>query len=247
MNAPFPNPPAPSTRQPILNLPVSVTALIGLLIAIHAIRTLFLSDQADIQVILDFAFIPVRETAPEAFSGTAAAGAVVWSFVTYAFLHADWSHVLINVVWLAAFGAPLARRFGTARFLLFSAAGAIAGAALHLALYPNSLVPLVGASAAISAQMAGASRFVFQAGGPMWGRGDQRAYMYPAAPLLEVLRDRRVLAFLAVWFGVNLIFALVGGGGLSEGAVAWDAHIGGFLAGLLLFRLFDPVRAPTLQ
>lgn len=74
----------------------------------------------------------------------------------------------------------------------------------------------------------------------MWGSSHPDAYRRPAAPLSEIVRDARVLTFLGVWFGVNLIFGLIGGG-ISEGAVAWDAHIGGFLAGLLLFRFFDPV------
>lgn len=137
MNAPFPNPPPPATRQPILNLPVAVAGLIGVLVAIHALRVLVLSAGADMQVIFDYAFISVREFHPEASVGRAASGARVWTFLTYAFLHADWSHVLINSVWLAAFGAPLAWRFGTTRFLLFSAAGAVAGAALHLAIFPD--------------------------------------------------------------------------------------------------------------
>jgi membrane associated rhomboid family serine protease len=65
----------------------------------------------------------------------------------------------------------------------------------------------------------------------------------PAIPLSGVARDGRVLAFLAVWFGTNILFGM---GtvtiGVEPGAsVAWQAHIGGFLAGLLLFSWFDPV------
>lgn len=246
MNAPFPNPPSPSTRQPILNLPPVVTAMVAVLIGIQAARG-FLSPDTDLQIILDFAFFPVRETSPDVFAGVAPAGAVVWSFLSYAFLHADWAHVLMNVVWLAAFGSPLARRFGAGRFVLFSAVGAVAGAALHLAIFPSSAVPVVGASAAISAQMAGAARFVFQPGGPMWARGQAASHFLPAAPLGQVLRDRRVLTFLAIWFGINLLFGLIGGAAIGEGAIAWAAHIGGFLAGLLLFPLFDPVRAPSIR
>ena len=67
------------------------------------------------------------------------------------------------------------------------------------------------------------------------------AYRVPAIPLIGVLRDPRVLAFLAVWFGINILFGLgslpITGG---DQAVAWQAHIGGFLAGLLLFSWFDP-------
>ena len=64
----------------------------------------------------------------------------------------------------------------------------------------------------------------------------------PALSLSRALRNPRVLAFLTVWFGVNIIFGV---GSIAIGAdgasVAWQAHIGGFIAGLLLFSLFDPV------
>jgi membrane associated rhomboid family serine protease len=57
------------------------------------------------------------------------------------------------------------------------------------------------------------------------------------------LRDLRILAFFTVWFGINLLFGL-GSISLTGGdqPIAWEAHVGGFLAGLLLFGLFDPVR-----
>jgi membrane associated rhomboid family serine protease len=64
----------------------------------------------------------------------------------------------------------------------------------------------------------------------------------PALSLSNALRNPRVLGFLGVWFGVNIIFGI---GSIAIGAdgasVAWQAHIGGFFAGLLLFSLFDPV------
>ena len=245
MNAPFPNPHSPGTRQPIFNLPPVITALIALMLAIQAGQQWLLSADAELQVLLDFAFIPLRETHPDVFTGLVGfgEGARVWSFVTYALLHAGWAHVGLNCVWLAAFGSPVARRFGTGRFLAFAAVGAVAGSALHLAVYPTSEVPLVGASAGISALMAGAARFVFQSDGPMWSLGSFDAYRRPAAPLLALVRDSRVVVFLLVWFGTNIVFGLTGGAGVADGAVAWDAHIGGFVVGLLLFPLFDPVRA----
>ena len=77
-------------------------------------------------------------------------------------------------------------------------------------------------------------------------QGDEAAYRVPAIPLAGVLRDPRVLAFVVVWFGINILFGL---GSLpltgSDQVVAWQAHIGGFLAGLLLFSWFDP--APDLR
>lgn len=242
MNAPFSEPQPPATRQPIFNLPPVVSALIALLLAIHAGREFLLDDDAYVQAILTFAFIPLRVTQPDVFASVAPAGAEIWSFLTYAALHGDWGHVIVNTIWLAAFGTPLARRFGAGRFLAFAAVGAIAGAILHLAIVPQAMTPMVGASAAVSALMAGAARFAFQSGGPMWGQGGDWAYQQPAAPLTEMMRDRRVMTFLGIWFAVNLVFGLTSGAGLASGGVAWDAHIGGFLAGLLLFRFFDPVQ-----
>src|SRR5262249_43806453 len=75
-------------------------------------------------------------------------------------------------------------------------------------------------------------------GGPLalLGRADESTYRVPAIPLGGVLSDARVLLFLAVWFGINILFGLgslpVTGG---EHTVAWQAHIGGFLAGVFLF------------
>ncbi len=244
MNDPFPFGRQP-VRQPIFNIPAVIVGALAVILGIYAIQELLLSNEAYVRLILNFAFIPARETAPDTLpSIVPAGGARIWTFLTYALLHGSWAHVGFNAVWLAAFGSPLAWRFGTTRFLLFSAMGAAAGALAHLAIYPGSDTPLVGASAAISAHMAGAARFVFASGGPMWRTGGAAAYRLPAAPLSEIVRDRRVLIFLAAWFGLNLLFGIGSiSQGIASGAVAWDAHIGGFLAGLLLFPLFDPVRS----
>lgn len=243
MNAPIPNPPTPSTRQPAFNLPSVVSGLAALLIAIHAGRVLLLDQAANMQLIVNFAFIPVRETMPDAFSAAvpSLAGARIWTFVTYAFLHGGWGHVLMNDLWLVAFGAPVGWRFGAIRFLLFAGVGAVAGAAFHMVFAWNDVTPVIGASAAISALMAGACRFAFTTGGPMWTLRGAEAYARPAPSFSAIVRDRRVIAFVAIWFGINLVFGLTNGAGLSSGAVAWDAHIGGFLAGILLFPWFDPV------
>jgi membrane associated rhomboid family serine protease len=153
----------------------------------------------------------------------------------------------VNAAWLLAFGSPLARRFGILRFLAFFAVAAIAGAALHLATHAGELVPMIGASAAISGAMAAAMRFVFQPGGPLRRRpGEAPNYRAPAIPLRAALTDPRILVFLAVWLGVNLLFGLGAAPLLGENqSVAWEAHVGGFFAGLLLFDLFDPRHPPA--
>ena len=232
-------------REPVLNLPGAVAGLVAAFIALHVVRG-FLSPDADLEVLLLFAFIPVRYT-PEALQGFEFPGGLagdVWTFVTYAMLHGSWTHLFINALWLVAFGSAVARRFGTARFLLFSAVCAVAGAALHLATHVGDPAPVVGASAAISGQMAAAVRFVFAMGGPLGAlraRG-QWAFTQPAPPIAAVLSSPGALGFVGVWFALNLLVGLFAVPFIGEGGtVAWQAHIGGFLAGFLLFPLFDPV------
>ena len=232
-------------REPLLNVPPVVVATLGVMGLVHAAR-LFLSPRADLEFLLTFAFIPARYDFGVLPGGGLPGGwgAEIWTFVTYALLHADVMHLGINAVWLLAFGTPLARRFGALRFLVFFAVTAIAGAAAHLATHGGELVPMIGASAAVSGAMAAAMSFAFQRGGPIWQRGRETAsYQVPAISLGAALRDPRILAFFAVWLGINLLFGL---GAISlagaDQPIAWQAHVGGFLAGLLLFGFFDPVR-----
>jgi membrane associated rhomboid family serine protease len=219
--------------------------VLALLALIHAVRTLLLSDAQDQELLLAFAFIPERYDASVVPGGALPGGfgAEIWTFVSYSLLHASWTHLGVNALWLLPFGSAVARRFGTVRFLTFFAATAAAGAALHLATHAGAPNPVIGASASVSGLMAAAMRFAFQRGGPVGLiRGeDEQAYRVPAITLTGMLSDARVLIFLAVWFGINILFG-VGSLPLTGGdePVAWQAHIGGFLAGMLLFSLFDP-------
>jgi membrane associated rhomboid family serine protease len=232
-------------RERIFNVPAVVLALLAAIGLVHAVLTLVLTTAQTTEFLLLFAFIPARYD-PSVLPGAAWPGGVaadIWTFVTYAFIHGDLNHLFFNAVWLLAFASPVARRFGAVRFLLFYGVTAAAGAAVHLATHFGELLPMIGASAAISGAMAAAMRFAFQPGGPLglWGGSDE-AYRVPAVPLTVALRDKRLLAFLLVWFGVNALFGL----GLFrmpgvEQAVAWEAHIGGFVAGLIAFAVFDPV------
>ena len=230
--------------EPLFNVPFVIVAVLVVLALVHFVRTTLLSDQQDIEFLLTFAFIPARygsSALADALPG--GAGAEYWSFITYSLIHADWVHFGVNAIWLLPFGSAVARRFGTVRFLAFFAVTSAAGAALHLATHPGEQFPMIGASAAISGMMAAAMRFAFQRGGPLelWRHNDERTYMVPAIPLRRVLTDMRVLVFLAVWFGINILFGMgsLPIAGASQ-PIAWQAHIGGFLAGMLLFSWFDP-------
>lgn len=241
-------------REPLFNIPPVIIALLALLALVHAVRTLLLSDDQNIEFLLTFAFIPARYDSSIVPGGALPGGfgAEIWTFVSYSLIHADWTHFGVNAVWLLPFGSALARRFGTLRFLAFFAVTAAAGAALHLATNAGAPYPVIGASASISGMMAASMRFAFQRGGPlnMMRSGEEQDYRVPAIPLLGVLRDPQILMFLGVWFAINILFG-VGSVPMTgnEQPVAWQAHIGGFLAGLLLFSWFDgpPEKMPPSQ
>jgi membrane associated rhomboid family serine protease len=233
--------------QPILNLPPVVAVIAAALVFVHIVRA-FADEGTDLQSLLWFAFVPARYDSSLAMRLPLPGGepADAWTFVTYAFLHGDFIHLIVNLVWFLAFGSAVAWRFGAVRFAAFFAATAAAGALAHLLTHWGELAPLVGASASISGAMAAAVRFAFETGGPLGFFRDQsqRGFQVPAAPLSVALRNPQVLVFLGVWFLINLGFGVGSAPELfGSGTIAWEAHIGGLLAGLLLFQFFDPVPA----
>src|ERR1700684_64623 len=182
-------------REPMFNAPIVVLGLIAVLIGIYAAFNWAPVAVQD-RIIRDYAFIPARltiaiwpnrlvdllnrvNTDPAALQQARqirelhvlSGGAKPWTVLTYAFLHGSWTHVLLNSVWLVAFGPPIARRFGSARFLLFMAVTAIASALAHWALSLMDFSPLIGASGADSGLMGAATRFMFQPGAPLGAFG----------------------------------------------------------------------------
>ncbi|MEI9805053.1 MAG: rhomboid family intramembrane serine protease [Pseudolabrys sp.] len=124
-----------SETRTAVHVPGVVIVLLAVLGAIHGGRTLLLSDDQDIEFLLTFAFIPARYDTSVVLGGALPGGfgAEIWTFVTYALIHANWMHFIVNSIWMLPFGSALARRFGTMRFLAFFAVTAAAGAAMHLA------------------------------------------------------------------------------------------------------------------
>ena len=98
-------------REPIFNIPPVVLAVLAVLALVHLARTLLLTEQQDIEFLLTFAFIPARYDNSVVLGGTLPGrGAEIWTFVTYALIHADWTHFGVNAVWLLPFGSAVARR-----------------------------------------------------------------------------------------------------------------------------------------
>lgn len=225
----------------MFNAPVVVVVLAGLLLALHAALQ-WLGEDAQIWALYAFSFIPQRLTE----TGVATpVGAQVWSFLTYAFLHGSWLHVISNCLWLVVFATPVVRFLGTAKSLLLMAVSAVAGAAAMLALYWGHFIILVGASAAVSGAMGAAMPVMYAPGFRAMAAG----YDGPMQALSfgELVRSRNALVFTALFFALQLLTgaseATTGSALIAEGVVAWEAHLGGFVAGLGMFYLLARVGA----
>ena len=148
----------------------------------------------------------------------------VWRLFSALFLHADWIHLLGNLVFLLIFGLPAERVMGGWRFLvLFLIGGAVANLAAVLAIGAPDRV-IIGASGAVSAVI-GAYLALFP--------GARLGVVLPLGLFLEFVRVPASL-LIGLWALLQVVFAY---SGPTFGAVAWPAHIAGFLFGVV-FALF---------
>jgi len=133
------------------------------------------------------------------------------------------------------------------RFLLLLVVAAVAGAAVQYLTNITSFELVIGASAAVSGAMGAVVRFVFRPSDEprrMFDRSRLNdAFCQPGLSLRQTFTNKAAVIFIIVWFASDLLFGLYPAlSGISTAPVAWQAHIGGFLAGLLLFPWFDPAR-----
>jgi membrane associated rhomboid family serine protease len=219
----------PRSRQPAISAPLVVWLLIALLMGIELSREYLWAGSSQL-IDVEYGFLPALYS--NAWLAAHGGGSVsvldrIIPFFTYMFLHGGFAHVAVNCVWLLAFGAVVARRLGAPLFLLFFLVCGVLAAAVHLALHWGSNMPVVGASGAISGVMAAGIR--------MLG-------MEPRGPLAPIL-SRQVLSFTLFWTAANVIAGATGlGAGPGVQLIAWQAHLGGYAAGLLLIGLFDRFR-----
>lgn len=226
---------APPRREPFFNLPPVVLGLIVACVAIHLFRLYGLDARQDNDLILRFAFIPLRYSGGYAIDVEA-----LLALFTYSLLHGGYLHLGINMIWLAAFGSPLASRIGTLRFLLFWALTSLAAVLLHFVLQPFDPSPVVGASGAISGMMGAAARFGFH----IDRASGKPAFSGLVLSIPQVLRSRTAVVFLVVWMAANVVTGLGYGAPDGMARIAWEAHIGGFVAGFFGVFLFDRPAGP---
>ena len=168
-----------------------------------------------------YGLIPARFTHP-ALIDYFGWGANLLSLFTFMFLHGGFWHLLGNMWSLYIFGDNIEDHLGPLRFLLFYLlAGTLSGLA-HMGLHPDSQIPTVGASGAIAGVMG--AYFV----------------LYPRSRILTLipvfifpwLIEIPAFVFLGIWFVIQFLGASGADG--AAGGIAWWAHVGGFIAGIVL-------------
>jgi len=220
-----------SRREPVLRAPAVVLWLIAALVAAHVARVMAPQTVSN-AVLVDYSFMPARYSHQFLAAHNLNPGSLfdqALPFIGYIFIHADFTHLAVNCLWLLAFGPVVARRYGAVSFLGFFLVCGIAAAAVHLACNWGSPDPVIGASGAISGLMAAGIRLL-----PTLRRPGQD---------LARIRSPQVLIFSLFWIIVNLIAAKTGFGTAGDiHLVAWQAHLGGYFVGLFLAGPFDALK-----
>ena len=194
---------------------------------------------ADQAFVFEFGLVPCRLTGtcpgPEDFPSP------FMTIFSSMFLHGGWDHIGGNMLFLWIFGDNVEDTLGHGRFLLFYLLSGVAAALLQAGLNPSSRVPMIGASGAIS--------------------GVLGAYLllFPYARVLTLLILGFFIRFIHIpamivlgfWFLLQLFYATISygaqiAGRAESGGPAWFAHIGGFLAGMLLLLMLRPRRSGRL-
>jgi membrane associated rhomboid family serine protease len=204
----------------MVRLPKVVAALLGVLIAVTLLRS-FLPFRLDDQLVATLALV-LRHDEP-------LAPARYYTLLTHALVHGGWLHLLFNGFWIAALGTLIHRALGNLGFCLLFTVSVIAGGLASLVAFWGYDVVLIGASGG-----------VFGLIGAFGHIGVAKPWERP------LLRLRKLVVFTLLMMIINFAYGYIGGVPGSNGdAIAWEAHAGGFIAGLLLFPLLT--RLPGAQ
>lgn len=199
------------SREPMVNLPCATKWLLFLIVGLHVLIHLIVPVEMRDWAMTNFGFVPARFSGMIPFNIWAA-----FSPITYMFLHGSWLHIIMNGVMLMAFGSGIERWLGTKRMLIFALLCGLISIATHFALNMNSLQPVVGASGALSGLFAAALIMLNRGQRDLGGRFG-------------------LMPFVILWIGISIAFGMTGAPDGS--AIAWAAHIGGFLGGFAVLKL----------
>lgn len=157
---------------------------------------------------------------------------VLLTFLTAMFLHGGWVHVLGNMLYLWVFGDNVEDRLGHFRYLLFYLVVGVIGSISHVIANPASEVPVIGASGAVAGVL-GAYFVTFP-----------RSRVLALVPIIIffTIMELPAIIFLGIWFLLQIFNGAASIGGVAN-STAWWAHVGGFVAGVVLIKLLAPRRS----
>ncbi len=211
---------------PSKNFPVVNTALIGINLLVFMME--LMQGPAMERFVYIYGLVPARYTVPE-ISAYFSPGLQLFSLLSFMFLHGGWLHLIGNMWSLYIFGDNVEDYLGSARYLLFYLLCGFLSGLFHLLFNLGSNVPTIGASGAIA--------------------GIMGAYiiLYPRSKILTLIPiffipwfiDIPAFFFLGIWFLIQLMSATGSSGAM--GGVAWWAHVGGFVFGMILLKIFQTI------
>ena len=157
--------------------------------------------------------------------------AAIQPFITSMFLHGSWMHLIGNMWFLWIFGDNVEDMLGRTRYIVFYVLAGLGAGAAHYFSQPTSALPTVGASGAIAGVLAGYMVLFPHA---------RVTTLVPLGFFLRVM-ELPAVALILIWFAIQILSGVLSGGE-QGGGVAWWAHVGGFVVGAALVKLFTPRR-----
>lgn len=212
---------------PRVHTPVAVIVVIVANAAAHLIMS-GQSPQVQELVFRLFGVVPARYAFPDwaAFAGFPAMGAL--PFFSYMFLHSGWWHIILNMWMLWIFADNIEDVMGPWRFALFYLLCGLSALALHMVFNLTESAPVIGASGAVAGVMGG---YVM-----LYPRG--KVVTFIPIIIIPYIVTLPAWLFLGIWFLSQVLSGVFGHLVGSTSGIAWWAHVGGFLAGMILVRLF---------
>jgi membrane associated rhomboid family serine protease len=208
------------------------TVTVGLIVinTIVFIFELSMGRTARMSFVADFGLVPENVTA--FFGGTGmAAGRVFLPFFTAMFLHGGWFHLIGNMWYLWIFGDNIEDRLGHGRFLIFFLVCGLVGNAVHYLFNVSSQLPTIGASGAVAGVL-GAYLISYP--------GARILVLFPLFFLIQFI-ELPALIVLGFWFVLQFLNGAASIVMASDtGGVAWLAHVGGFVSGIMIFKILRP-------
>jgi membrane associated rhomboid family serine protease len=213
------------------------------LILINVLVFLFqltLPDDTVEQLFYLFGLVPARYAHPQWAAAVGFPLDNYWPLLTHQFLHAGWLHLIFNMWTLWIFGDNVEDRMGSLRFVVFYLLCGTAAGLTHLLVNPQSIVPSVGASGAIAGVL-GAYLLFFPT---------SRLVVLLPILFFPFFLEVPAVIFLVIWFLTQLFSGTASVAAAANqaavGGIAWWAHVGGFIAGMILCWFFArrPVRRP---